>query len=186
VMDELVAVITHAGMTLDQNVHTQLRDAIIAIATGGGAAVTAAGVSIADVGAYFVGTNVEVALQEVGALLTSGTYAASRVRRSVIALAGAAHQTESAHFEQVLEISHGSAATYTVRADADIASPIGTSITIFQAGGGQVEIVQAGGVIVEKGASFVRKTMEQHASVVLVKVAANKWRIGGMLAVPAS
>jgi hypothetical protein len=181
VMYELINVLLHAGITPTKGTRTQLRDAIISIATGGGEAVTAAGVSIADAGAYFTGENVEAALQELAASRANDTYAASRFRRTVIALSGASQQTETTHWEQVLEISHSSAATYTVRPDASANAPIGTSITIFQTGGGQIEIVQGSGVSVHKGASFNRKSMEQHASVVLVKVAANTWRLGGML-----
>lgn len=180
-VDELVNVIEHAGITLVKGTNDQLKDAIIAIATGGGEAVTAAGVTIADAGSYFTGENVEAALQELAASRANDTYAASRIRRNVITLSGATHQTETTHWEQVLEISHSSAATYTVRPDASATAPIGASITIFQAGGGQVEIVQGAGVTVHKGASFNRKSMEQHASMVLVKVAANTWRLGGML-----
>jgi hypothetical protein len=174
-------VILHAGIALEKGTNDQLKDAIVAIATGGGEAVSASGVSIADAGNLITGTNVETALQELAAAIANNTYASSRVRRQVVALSGATHQTETAHFEQVLEINHGSAVTYTVRPDADATAPIGTSITIFQIGGGKVEIVQGSGVTVHKGASFNRKSMEQHASMVLVKVAANTWRLGGML-----
>lgn len=181
IMHELINVLVYASITPTKGVRTQLREAIVSIATGGGEAVTAEGVSIADAGNLITGTNVETALQELASAIANNTYASSRFRRNVVALSGATQQTEAAHFEQVLEISHGSAATYTVRPDASANAPIGTSITIFQAGSGQIEIVQGSGVTVHKGASFSRKSMEQHASMVLVKVAANTWRLGGML-----
>lgn len=180
-MDEIVNVIEHAGISLAKGTNTQLRQAIISIATGGGSSVTAAAVSIADAGNLIAGTNVEAALQELADAVAKNTYAASRFRRQVVSLTGATQQTETAHWEQVLEISHSSAATYTVRPDATVNAPIGTSITIFQAGSGKVEAVAGAGVTIHKGASFNRKTMEQHASMVLVKVAANTWRLGGML-----
>ncbi len=181
VMYEIINVILHAGISLERGTNTQLRDAIISIVSGGGEAVTATGVSIADSGGYFSGTEVESALQELGAFLSSGLYQAARFRRNVVVLSGASQQTEAAHFEQVLEISHGSAVTYTVRQDSEISSPIGTSITIFQSGGGAIEVVAGSGVTVYAGASFNKRTMEQHASMVLVKVSANAWRLGGML-----
>ncbi|HEY1136562.1 MAG TPA: hypothetical protein VGE64_03635 [Xanthomonadaceae bacterium] len=182
VMYELINVLVHASITPTKGTRTQLRDAIISIATGGGEAVTAAGVSIADAGNFFdEEDNVEEALQYLAAAIANDTYSASRIRRTVVALSGATQQTETSHWEQVLEISHSGAATYTVRPDASANAPIGTSITIFQTGGGQIEIVQGSGVTVHKGASFNRKSMEQHASMVLVKVAANTWRLGGML-----
>jgi hypothetical protein len=182
IMYEIINVILFAEMTLEKGTNTQLRDAIISIATGGGSSVAASGVSIDDAAGYFSGLlNVEEALQALGEFMQSGTFAAARSRREVLQLTGAAHLLVAGHYERIIEISHGSACTYTVRADADVAFPIGGTITIFQAGGGQVEIVQAAGVTVQKGASFTRKTLEQHSSVVLVKVAANTWRMGGIM-----
>lgn len=181
-MYEIINVILHAGIPLSKGVNTQLRDAIIAIVAGGGESVAASGVSIDDAGGYFpLLGNVELALQALGAFMQNGTFAAERSRRQVLQLTGAAHLLAAGHYERVLEISHGSACTYTVRADADVAFPIGGSVTIFQAGGGQVEIVQAAGVTVQKGASFTRKTLEQHSSIVLVKTGANTWRMGGIM-----
>lgn len=182
IVDELVYVIEQAGITLEPGNSTQLRAAIVSMIAGGGDTISADAVSINDAAGYFPGlVNVEEALQALGAFMQSGTFAAARSRREVLQLTGAAHVLVAGHYERILEISHGSACTYTVRADTDVAFPIGGTITIFQAGGGQVEIVQAAGVTVQKGASFTRKTLEQHASVVLVKTAANTWRIGGML-----
>jgi hypothetical protein len=181
-VDELVHVIEEAGLTLEPGNNTQLRQAILTMITGGGAEITAESVSIDDAGGYFSGlVNVEEALQALGAFMQSGTFAAARSRREVLQLAGVAHQLVAGHYERIIEISHGSACTYTVRDDADVAFPIGGTITIFQAGGGQVEIVQAAGVTVQKGASFMRKTLEQHSSIVLVKTAANTWRMGGIM-----
>lgn len=182
IVDELVYVIEQAGITLEPGNNTQLRSAIVAMIAGGGETISADAVSINDAAGYFPGlVNVEEALQALGEFMQSGTFAAARSRREVLQLTGAAHLLVAGHYERIIEISHGSACTYTVRADADVSFPIGGTITIFQAGGGQVEIVQAAGVNVQKGASFTRKTLEQHSSVVLVKVAANTWRMGGIM-----
>lgn len=182
VQENIAAVIEAAGLSLIKGNDLQLYQAILALIAGGGAAVTAEGVSINDAAGYFPGlTNVEEALQLLGEFKETGTFDAARFRRQVIQLSGAAHDLAAGHYERVIEISHASACTYTVRPDADVAFPIGGTITIFQAGGGKVEIVQGAGVTVHKGASFNRKTLEQHASLVLVKVAANTWRLGGML-----
>lgn len=184
IVDELVYVIEQAGLDLEPGNSTQLRAAIVAMIVGGGEGetITADAVSINDAEGYFPGlVSVEGALQALGAFMQTGTFAAARSRREVLQLTGAAHLLVAGHYERIIEISHGSACTYTVRADADVAFPIGGSITIFQAGGGQVEIVQAEGVTVQKGASFTRKTLEQHSSVVLVKTAVNTWRMGGIM-----
>lgn len=181
-VDEMVYVIEQAGITLEAGNNTQLRAAIVSMIAGGGETITADAVSINDAGGYFPDlVNVEEALQALGDFVQFGTFSAERSRRSVIQLSGSAHLLAAEHFERVIEISHTASCTYTVRADADVVFPIGGSITIFQAGGGQVEIVQAAGVTVLKGASFNRKTLEQHSSVVLVKTGANTWRMGGIL-----
>lgn len=180
--EEICYVIEQTGLTLDQSDTGQLYAAIQAMITGGGGAISADAVSIDDAAGYFPGLlNVEEALQALGAFMQFGTFAAARSRREVIQLAGASHLLDAAHYERIVEISNASACTYTVRADADVTFPIGGTITIFQAGGGQVEIVQAAGVTVLKGASFNRKTLEQHSSIVLAKTGPNTWRMGGIL-----
>jgi len=180
--EELCYVIEQAGLTLDPYDSGQLYAAIQSMITGGGGAISADSVSIDDAGGYFPTlVNVEQALQALGAFMQLGTFAAARSRREVIQLTGSAHLLNAGHYERILEISNASACTYTVRADVDVIFPIGGTITIFQAGGGQVEIVQASGVTVLKGASFNRKTLEQHSSIVLVKTAENTWRMGGIL-----
>lgn len=183
VQEEIIAVLTAAGIAPVKAVNTQLTQAInalIAAAIGGGGGVAASSVSIADAGGYFAGANVEVALQEVGAAL-AGNVAASKVLHGIVALFGAAQQTETAHAGAILEITHGSAITYTVRADATLNLPIGTSIHLAQAGAGQITVAAAGGVTVKKSATFNAKTLDQESIIVLTKVAANTWRLGGML-----
>lgn len=179
--EEICTVIEEAGGTLDQNSSTQLYDAIVAIATGGGTTITAASVPIEDEGGYFEGSNVELALQELAAALASGTTAASRIRRSVVALSGAANNIASGHFENLVEVTHSATSTYTILADGTPTAPIGTSITIFQAGAGQVEAAAGAGVTLHVPAGFVARTYGQHAALVLAKVAANTWRVGGTL-----
>jgi hypothetical protein len=50
-----------------------------------------------------------------------------------------------------------------------------------QAGAGNVSFVAGAGVTILKPADFNAATLGQHASAVLYKVAANTWRLGGML-----
>ena len=44
-----------------------------------------------------------------------------------------------------------------------------------------MEVVAAGGVTLKKPASFNAKTLQQHASLVIIKTAANTWRVGSMM-----
>lgn len=181
VQEEIIAVLVAAGITPNKATNTQLRDAIVAIATGGGTAITAVDVPIADAGNFFAGVEVEAALQEIGNAIANGTTAASRIRRSIVALSGAANNAAVGHLENIVEVSHGSATQYTIPADGTLTAPIGSTITIFQAGAGQVEVVAGGGVTLLKPASFNAKTMEQNAAVVIAKTAANQWRLGGTM-----
>ena len=182
VMYELVNVILYAGISLSKGTNTQLRDAIVAIATGGGEAVTAEGVSVVDTGGNFPEEvdNVEECLAELAARI-AGTFAASKIRRSVVQLSGAANNAVSGHLENYVEVSHGSASVYTVPLDDTLTAPIGSTIMLFLVGAGKVEVVGASGVTIYKPAAFTAKSMQQHAAIVLAKVAANTWRLGGTL-----
>lgn len=181
IQEEIISVLVKAGITPLKTSTTQLLQAIQSLIAGGGVAVAAEGVSIADLGSYFTGSHVEAALQELAAALYTGTFSSNKIRRQVVDLAGAAFQTEIAHAENVLEISNATAVTYTVRPDAELSLPIGTAIQIAQAGGGKITVAAGAGVTLLKGASFNARTMEQNAIVVLIKKAANTWRVGGTL-----
>lgn len=181
VQEEIIEVLVAAGITPLKTDNTQLRQAIQSLISGGGVAVTAAGVTIADAGSFFTGGEVESALQQLGNDLYGGTFASSKIRRQVVALSGAAQQTETAHAENIVEISHGSAVTYTVRPDGTLNLPVGTAIEIVQAGGGKISFAAGAGVTILKSASFNASTLNQHSVAVLYKTAANTWRLGGML-----
>lgn len=179
--EEIIAVLVAAGVVPAKADNGQLLEAIVSLIAGGGAAVTAAGVTIADAGEFFSGSNVEAALQQLAAKIYAGTLNASQVRRSVIALNGAAFQTEAAHAENILEVSDAAGATYTLRDDVAYNAPIGTAIEVVQSGAGKVTFVAAAGVTLKKPGAFKAITLGQEATAVLYKVAANTWRLGGML-----
>jgi hypothetical protein len=181
VQEEPIAVILAAGLELNKADNGQLLQAIQLLIAGGGETVTAAGVAITDAGGYIDGTDVEAALQQLAAKLYAGTLSANQVRRSVVASAGTSVSTAAGHAENIVELSNAGAITYTVNPDSSYNAPIGTEIVLVQAGAGQVTIVAGAGVTLRKPASFNAKTLEQHASVVLYKTAANTWRLGGIL-----
>lgn len=181
IQEEIIAVLAAAGISPNKANNTQLAAAITALISGGGVAVTAAGVTVADLGDFFTSDNVEAALAQLAEKLYEGTLQSKQVIRPVITLAGAAHQTEAAHAEAIVELSHSSTITYTVRADADYDAPIGAQIVLIQAGAGKVQASAAGGVTLLKPSVFNAATLGQHAQIVLCKTAANTWRVGGML-----
>lgn len=178
--EEVAAVIEGAGLALIKADNAQLLEAIGLLIAGGGEPITAEGVSIADAGGYFAGANVELALQQLGLAVLSGTIVTSRLRRSIIPLT-VSGQTETAHAEAFVEITSVSDVNYTVRPDSALNLPIGTAIEVAQGGAGKVTFVAGAGVTIKKCALFELATLGQDAIGVLVKVAANTWRLGGML-----
>src|ERR1700741_4778153 len=160
--EEICAVILAAGIALNKPNNGQLLAAIQSLIAGGGTAVTADAVSIEDAGGFFAGIEVESALQQLAALLYTGTFSSNRIRRQVVDLAGAGFQTETAHAENLLQLSNATAITYPLRPDVDLNLPIGTAIEVVQAGGGKVNFAAGAGVTMLKGASFNARTMEQN------------------------
>lgn len=181
IQEEIIRVLTEAGITPIKTNDGQLFEAIQSLIAGGGVAVTADGVSIADAGNFFTGTEVEAALQQLATQLYNGTISSNKIRRQVVELSGASFQTEVQHAENILEISHATAITYTIQPDSALSLPIGTAIQFAQAGGGKINFSAGSGVTLLKGASFNARTMEQNAIAVLIKRAANTWRLGGAL-----
>ncbi|WP_282265906.1 hypothetical protein [Stenotrophomonas sp. PS02298] len=181
VQEEIAAVLTAAGLTLNKGNNAQLLQAIKSLIAGGGVSVTAAGVSVVDAGDYFTGIEVEAALQQLAQKIYSGTLNASQVLRPVLSVTGASQQTETGHAEGLLQVSHTSAATYTVRPDSALNLRVGTAIQVAQAGAGKVSFAAGSGVTILKASAFNAATLGQHAIAVLVKTAANTWRLGGAL-----
>lgn len=180
IQEEIAAVVEAAAIPLDKDNNSQLLAAIVALITGGGTALSAEDIPIADAGGYFAGANVELALQQLGLSVLSGTVVASRLRRSIVSLVASA-QTENAHAEAVVEMTNAADMNYTVRPDAALNLPIGTAIEIVQGGAGKVTFVAGAGVTIKRCALFELATLGQDGIAVLVKVAADTWRLGGML-----
>ena len=70
-----------------------------------------------------------------------------------------------------------SANTVTVPLNASVAFPIGTNITVRQAGAGQTTIVATGGVTINTPSSLALRV--QNSSVQLLKVATDTWDLMG-------
>lgn len=181
VQEEIIAVLVAAGIVPAKADNGQLLEAIQSLIAGGGTAVTADGVSIVDAGSFFAGADVEAALQQLGDRLENGTFLSRQIRRLVITVGGTALQTDATHLENILECTSAAAVTYTVLPDATYNAPVGSAIEIVQAGAGKVTFVQGAGVTIKKPAAFNRATLQQEATAVLYKTAANTWRLGGML-----
>lgn len=181
VQEEIAHVIEQSGTALNKATNTQLYTAIQALIAagggGGGGATTALAVSIADAGEHYDGTNVEAALQEIAIRMDALD---TEPLNAIIPLGGAT-QSSVSHANALLEITSAIEVNYTIRPDADADLPIRTAIHVAQAGAGKIAFVAGVGVTLKKGASFNAKTMEQEAIAVLIKTAANTWRLGGAL-----
>ncbi len=183
IQEEIIAVIIAGAGTLAKGNSHQLRDAIVALIAGGGVSVNAAAVAIADAADWFSGTNVESALAQLGAKIYAGTLNTNQLRRTVVSLTATAVNNDATHNENPVECTNAASITYTVVPDSTYNAPIGSAITIFQGGAGQVTAVAGSGVSLKYPSVFFQaKTLGQEANMVLVKTAANTWRLGGMLA----
>ena len=78
-----------------------------------------------------------------------------------------------------LRFTSGSAITATVPLNSSVAFAIGETINGIQAGSGQISIVGAGGVTINKPTDYNAKTRAQGAPFCLVKVAADVWDLIG-------
>lgn len=74
---------------------------------------------------------------------------------------------------KMIEINSGAAANVSVPADNSVNFPVGTSIDILQVGAGQVTIVPAAGVTINRATGL--KLRAQWSAATLIKRAANTW-----------
>ena len=81
---------------------------------------------------------------------------------------------------KLIEMNSSSATTLTIPTNSSVAFPIGTTITVLQAGSGQVTIAGASGVTVNGTPGL--KTRTQWSSAALVKRSTDTWVVLGDLA----
>lgn len=84
---------------------------------------------------------------------------------------------------QYLRMTSSTANTVTVPANSTVAFPIGTQVTIRQAGTGQTTVVAASGVTITTPETL--KLRAQHAAVTLIKAGTDLWDLVGDLEVAA-
>lgn len=82
--------------------------------------------------------------------------------------------------KKLINMNKGSACDLTIPPNADVAFPIGTEISFYQGGAGQVTVVPGSGVTVNSASSYT-KTAAQYAPGCLIKVATNTWLLSGNL-----
>lgn len=181
VQEEIIAVLEAAGIEPSKSNSAQLVAAIQSLISGGGTAVSAAGVSIEDPNEYFSGENVEAALNQLAEKIYAGTINAIQVRRSTTFITATNSTAESLHAENFVLIFNSGSPVYTLPPDSELNLPTGTSIHIVQTGTGKVTIQAGAGVSLRYPPSFNPRTMEQDATIVAMKTGSNSWRLGGML-----
>lgn len=69
----------------------------------------------------------------------------------------------------------------TIPTNASVAFPVGTTLTFAQAAAGAVTFAGAGGVTINVATTHLARTVDQHAVVQLIQVAADSWTIFGNL-----
>jgi hypothetical protein len=80
-----------------------------------------------------------------------------------------------------IRCTSSSATTVTVPPNSSVAFPIGSVVTLTQAGTGQVSVAEGSGVTVNFAASLTATTAEQFAVVQIKKVATDEWDLFGHL-----
>lgn len=85
------------------------------------------------------------------------------------------------HAEKTIRVNASDAVTITVRANANVAFPVGTCIIITSVGTGTVSIAPAYGVTINSKES--KRTIDgQYAAVTLYKADTDVWELWGALA----
>jgi len=82
---------------------------------------------------------------------------------------------------QYHRVSNASAVTVTVPPNSSVAFPVGTNLTLIQAGAGQVTVAAGSGVTINSADSAL-STRVQYSSATLTKVGTDEWDIVGDLA----
>lgn len=81
----------------------------------------------------------------------------------------------------VVRQTNASAITDTIPTNASVAYPIGTVLSVRQAGAGQITVAPDTGVTLNIPTGYAAKTGRQYATLMLHKVATNTWDITGDL-----
>lgn len=94
--------------------------------------------------------------------------------------------TQIANYQAVLSDANNvvvmnvsSANNFTIPANATVAFPVGTTLTIIQEGTGQITLVAAAGVTINTPSSLT--TRAQYSTIALIQISANTWVAGGDL-----
>lgn len=82
----------------------------------------------------------------------------------------------------LIRTTSASAVTFTVPTNASVAFDIGTAISVFQSGAGDVTFSPSGGVTINSSGGFT-KLNGQYASAVLLKVDTDVWDLVGNLTI---
>lgn len=80
-----------------------------------------------------------------------------------------------------IRVSNAGAVSVTIPDSATLNFPIGTNISIIQAGAGQITITSGAGVIINSADSLV-STRVQYSTISLIKVGTDEWDLAGDIA----
>lgn len=99
--------------------------------------------------------------------------------RSINTQTGTTYTLVLTDSDKVVSLSNAGAITLTVPTNASVALPVGTTVTLLQAGAGQVTIAGAGGVTVRNNPGL--KIANQWGVAELMKVGTDEWVAYGRL-----
>jgi hypothetical protein len=139
--------------------------------------------TIAESGTAFPagGTTGQVLTKQSGTDFDTAWDDAGGIGGAIVTDATTARTLELTDAGDYVDLTSASAVTVTVPPNASVAFPAGTTITLEQAGAGQVTVAAGAGVTVNVAATHLRKTAGQYAVVSLTKKAADVWTLYGNL-----
>jgi hypothetical protein len=143
----------------------------------GGIAATSVQAAIEELDGEKIAALAEDANPQLGGNLDAQGNAITGVARGIRIITGTSDTLTAADADRYLRCTNAGAVTVTVPPDASVAFPVGTEVHLRQAGAGQVTIAEGSGVTVNTSETLALR--KQHATITLLKVAADEWDLMG-------
>lgn len=149
----------------------------VGFAPAGNLAATDVQTAIEELDGEKISALADDASPQLGGNLNAQGNAITGVARDIRVVSGTSDTLVAADADRYLRCTNAGAVTVTVPPNASVAFPVGTEVHVRQAGAGQVTIAGASGVTVNTSETLALR--KQHATITLLKVAADEWDLLG-------
>ncbi|GAB4391010.1 MAG: hypothetical protein Tsb0032_00420 [Kiloniellaceae bacterium] len=143
----------------------------------GGLAATNLQAAVEELEGEKIGALAEDPNPQLGGNLDAQGNAITGVARNIRVVSGTSDTLVAADADRYLRCTNAAAVTITVPPNASVAFPVGTEVHVRQAGTGQVTVAEGVGVTVNSSETLALR--KQHATITLLKVAADEWDLIG-------